>query len=449
MKKTVLSTVLYSILASFVTASGMLLCIALANGVPSGVGGWNLLFSLPEHVVIIIAIVLITLDIACVALAVMLIISGLRGRAALRETRRERKKTRFSRLKELDTVYADKKAVSYEEPSSLAELCDRFRDYAASEMGLYYEKDVVRSYIASLAVTHLTIMQGISGTGKTSLAYAFGRFSSPGAVMSPVQPSWKDRTDLLGYYNEFTDTYTETELLCKLYEANLCDDVYTVVLDEMNIARVEYYFAEFLSLLELPEGPERRLRVTSDSRDTDPALFSGGTLALPGNVWFVGTANNDDSTLAVSDKVYDRAFVIDLEKRAKPFDAPATPPMRISATALKALFSKAAESHAVTRQMTEKIEELDEYLMREFRITFGNRVLKQIERFVPVFVACGGDELTAVDMILCRKVLRKLESLNPVYVRASADGLVRRINELFGQEKMPECKNYMLRFKER
>ena len=60
-------------------------------------------------------------------------------------------------------------------------------------------------------------------TGKTSLAYALGKFLGNDAVMVPVQPSWKDRTDLLGYYNEFTDSYTETELLFKLYEAGQND----------------------------------------------------------------------------------------------------------------------------------------------------------------------------------------------------------------------------------
>lgn len=81
---------------------------------------------------------------------------------------------------------------------------------------------------------------------------------------------WKERTDLIGYYNEFTKRFNETDLLKKLYEANYSDEIYITVLDEMNIARVEYYFAEFLSLLELPNSEERLLTVVSDRWRTIP-----------------------------------------------------------------------------------------------------------------------------------------------------------------------------------
>ena len=129
-------------------------------------------------------------------------------------------------------------------------------------------------------MTKLIIMQGISGTGKTSLAYAFGKFTGSDAVIVPVQPSWKDRSDLLGYYNEFTGNFTETELLYRLYEAALNDDIVVVVMDEMNIARVEYYFAEFLSLLELPDPASRKIEVVSDKRPNDPKRFENGKLLI-------------------------------------------------------------------------------------------------------------------------------------------------------------------------
>ena len=446
MKKTVFTTVLYSIFAAVAMAAGVLLCITLSGGTDKSTRVWNMLLSLPRPVTVIAAVLLVTLDVAAIILAATLIVSDIRTRTSRRALKKKKSKPRFSRLAAID---AQKPAAArYEKAERLDLLCERFRNFAASQMGLYYDKDVIRAYIASLAVTRLTVMQGISGTGKTSLAYALGKFLGNDAVMVPVQPSWKDRTDLLGYYNEFTDSYTETELLCKLYEANTNDDVYIAVLDEMNIARVEYYFAEFLSLLELPEGPARRVRVTADSRESDPVLFESGTLRLPGNVWFTGTCNNDDSTLALSDKVFDRAFVIDLEHRAKPFAAPPEQPAHVSASELIALFGEARRTYSLSAPMREKIEALDEYLVREFRITFGNRIMRQIEQFVPVFVSCGGIEDVAVDMMICRKVLRKLESRNPVFVRAGADGLIRRLNELFGADKMRESKEYTARFKE-
>ena len=79
-------------------------------------------------------------------------------------------------------------------------------------------------------------------------------------------------------------------------------------------------------------------------------------------------------------------------------------------------------------------------MVKTFHITFGNRIMKQIRSYVPVLVACGGTELEALDDILSRKVFRKLESKNPVYVKQAADGLCSYLDELFGEDKMPLCK---------
>ena len=80
-----------------------------------------------------------------------------------------------------------------------------------------------------------------------------------------------------------------------------------------------------------------------------------------------------------------------------------------------------------------------------FKITFGNRIMKQIRQYIPVYLACGGDELDALDDILSKKVIRKLETQNPIYLRNEAEGLVEYINELFGNDKMPLCKDYIHR----
>ncbi|MBO7292898.1 MAG: hypothetical protein J6V07_03080, partial [Clostridia bacterium] len=80
-----------------------------------------------------------------------------------------------------------------------------------------------------------------------------------------------------------------------------------------------------------------------------------------------------------------------------------------------------------------------------FHITFGNRIMKQILQYIPVFIACGGDELEALDDILSKKVMRKLETQNPIYLRNAADGLVSFLDELFGADKMTLCKEFIHR----
>ncbi|MDE5667281.1 MAG: AAA family ATPase, partial [Clostridia bacterium] len=225
--------------------------------------------------------------------------------------------SRFYMLTEIDKEYANYVRPDYDDKITLRELCEEFRNFSAGKLKLYYDIEDIRRFIGALAVTKLIILQGMSGTGKTSLAYAFGEFLENKTVVVPIQPMWKERTDLVGYYNEFTKRFNETTLLYKMYEANNNEEIYITVLDEMNIARVEYYFAEFLSLLEIPNPDGRNLDVVADRWEDDPKLLQhNGKLRLPTNMWFVGTANNDDSTFSISDKVYDRAMVLNLDKKA-------------------------------------------------------------------------------------------------------------------------------------
>lgn len=382
-----------------------------------------------------------------ILLMLLLIIRNAREvRTREAEKKLAKEKCRFSRLCEADARAKSMPKALPDDDIELSSLCDRFRDFAASRMGLYYEPEVIRTFISALSVSRLVIMQGISGTGKTSLAYAFGKFVLHEATIVPVQPSWKDRTDMLGYYNEFTGNFTETELLDMIYEANRSDRIFTAVLDEMNIARVEYYFAEFLSVLELPDPESRKIEVVSDTRDNDPELIKGGKLSVPDNIWFIGTANNDDSTLSISDKVYDRAMVIELQSRAKPFTAPDTDPVILSAPHLFSLFDKARGDFSMSDELRRKIERIDAYLTSRLGITFGNRIMTQTERFIPVFRACGGTEDQAADLILSKKVLRKLELQNPVYVSAEADGLISELNNVFGDGVMRHCLSYVGKF---
>ena len=339
----------------------------------------------------------------------------------------------------------DKEMETYEEPAynnniSLKELCESFRNFASAKLKLYYDIEDIRRFIAGLSVTKMIILQGMSGTGKTSLAYAFGEYLKNTTVVVPIQPMWKERTDLIGYYNEFTKKFNETTLLYKMYEANYNKEIYITVLDEMNIARVEYYFAEFLSLLELPNPEGRNLDVVSDKWDNDPKLFKKGKIRLPINMWFIGTINNDDSTFAISDKVYDRAMVLNLDKKAKPFDAKYEEPHKISSEYLQELFTKAQKEYSISDRNLRRISALDKYMIENFKLTFGNRIMKQIKSYVPVVVASGGTELQALDDIMSTKVFRKLEAKNPVYVRQMADSVCAYLDELFGPDKMPLCK---------
>ena len=159
---------------------------------------------------------------------------------------KEERGERFYMLCEIDKKKDMFGHAKYDKGISLESFCEDFRNFAASKLKLYYDIKDIRRFVAGMAVSKIVILQGMSGTGKTSLAHAFGAFTDNPSTVIPVQPMWKERTDLIGYYNEFTRRFNETLLLTKMYEANYSKDVYVTVLDEMNIARVEYYFAEML-----------------------------------------------------------------------------------------------------------------------------------------------------------------------------------------------------------
>lgn len=350
---------------------------------------------------------------------------------------------RFQRLCAVDEKYAFYEPPVYDKASSLQDLCEDLRNFACSNNGLYYELRTIRLMLAGLAATKLVVLQGISGTGKTSLPYVMGKFFKNDATISSVQPSWRDRNELFGYFNEFTKKFNETEVLKRIYEAEYTDDLNIIILDEMNIARVEYYFAEMLSILEMPNPNEWKIELVPSTMENDPARLTGGNLKIPQNVWYIGTINNDDSTFSVSDKVYDRAFVINLDNKGVPFEAPKTQAKRIAYSELDALYKKAMDDYPVSQEILEDIEKLDAYVIEKFRIAFGNRIMKQLKSFVPVYVACGGTEKEGADYILATKVFRKFESLNLSLIRDEIRPLISFMDSLFGKGEMKECIAYL------
>lgn len=211
----------------------------------------------------------------------------------------------------------------------------------------------------------------------------------------------------------------------------------------MNIARVEYYFAEMLSILELPRKEEWKVDIVTAVWDNDPCLINGGTVQIPDNIWFVGTINNDDSTFAVADKVYDRAIPIDLDSRADPFECEPADPIYITTDHLEQLFEKAREQYPITQQMLDKLDILNDYLIKNFRLAFGNRIMKQVSDFVPCYIACGGTEIQAVDFIVSKKVLRKFESLSLSFMKDELTKFNSFLDKTFGKNQMPLCKDYV------
>lgn len=352
--------------------------------------------------------------------------------------------SRFFRLTSVDNFYKTEYVKpEYNNDITLEEFCEQFRKFSASQLHLYYDLKMMRYFVASMGAARIIILQGISGTGKTSLPYAFGKFVQKDTTVVSVQPSWRERTELYGYFNEFTKKYTETDFLRAIYEANYFRDPHILILDEMNIARVEYYFAEMLSILEMPREEEWKIDIVTATWDNDPCLIDQGKVSITNNVWFVGTINNDDSTFAVADKVYDRAIPIDLDSRADAFECEDTPPVYVSTDHLNELFAKAKAEYTVSEETMNKLEDMNKYLIKHFQLAFGNRIMKQLRDYVPCYIACGGTEMEAVDFIVAKKVLRKFESLSLGFMKDELTQFVTYLDKTFGKDVMAICKSYV------
>ena len=354
---------------------------------------------------------------------------------------------RFPKLCSYDELYKNTRPQNYENSYTLTELIDDFRCFSASQLKLYYDYTILRPFFAGLACGKLIILQGISGTGKTSLAYAWGKFVKNDSCVSSVEPSWRDKSDFLGYFNELTKKFNETRALGEIYLAGFDDNVHTIILDEMNLARVEYYFADLLSILEMPNRDEWLVDIVSSSWPNDPKRLVNGKLKLPGNLWYIGTINNDDSTFMVTDKVYDRAMPIDINTKVDPFKCREQEAMDINSSYLEGLFQEAIEKYPLSPKGLEMVKEIDDYVTEHFRIAFGNRIMKQLNVFSAVYVACGGKEIEAIDYFISKKILRKFDQLSVSFIRDEINPFISFLNKKYGKGSMKEMIEYLERVK--
>lgn len=285
-----------------------------------------------------------------------------------------------------------------------------------SETGkeLFYSLRDLRSFVAGLAMSRLHLLQGISGTGKTSLPLAVARALGAGHTLVEVQAGWRDRHDLIGHFNAFERRFYESEFLQALYKAQ-CPQyqnrLFFIVLDEMNLSHPEQYFADLLSALE--QDPEKRsLTLMESAVEPPPQLFSEGRkLTIPSNVWFIGTANHDETTVDFAPKTYDRAHVMELPRHQDHFKIERRSPRQpIVWDNLAQAFQHAWKQYAEAANEAYTFIELHGDLLHErFKLGWGNRLQRQMEHYVPVVIAAGGSLGEATDHLLASKLLRKLK----------------------------------------
>ena len=213
-------------------------------------------------------------------------------------------------------------------------MLSQFQQYLRGE-DLYFSERVINAFHTALkcqSINPLTVLAGVSGTGKTLLPVKYAEFFGMHNLVIPVQPRWDSPQDLFGFYNYLEKKYKATDLsrcLVRMDPFNYRDKNYDwaherillVLLDEMNLARTEYYFSEFLSKLELRRASKSSdLSKEAERQRAEIVLDGKLKLWVPQNVLFVGTMNEDESTQTLSDKVLDRSNVLRFGKPAEVTD---------------------------------------------------------------------------------------------------------------------------------
>lgn len=253
---------------------------------------------------------------------------------------------------------------------------------------------------------HFVILAGLSGTGKTSLVIRYAQavhgiknaaVKDPFLFMCRVRPDWTDPTGLLGYHDIITNRYVVPEFLEAVLTAHAYPNIPVIVcLDEMNLARVEYYFSDVLSCME--SAPESHVTLHHDSI---PMEGSNGedipsSIPIPANLYVVGTINIDETTNPLSDKVLDRASVIDMS--AVDIDG-----------FLTNLGARERKFQTTIQTIGPVLAEVGKLLSGQ-NLGFGYRVLEESVRYHHFALnTAGGGTDAVLDHLLSQKILTKLK----------------------------------------
>ena len=321
---------------------------------------------------------------------------------------------------------------NYDEQSDMIKVNwsgDIFRYYKK----YIFSKEIITRYFLSIKAKPFVILTGISGTGKTKIAQIFADYicqddtedeRNKRIAFVPVRPDWMDSRGLLGYFNPLNECYHTTRTLRLLLAADKNPNKpYFLILDEMNLAKVEYYFSDFLSILEsrTSERTEGEPLILHDSRQEvsaygDKTLKIPQELPIPKNIYITGTVNVDETTYMFSPKVLDRANVIEFnqiylnglsEKKENTFqlnDADVRTRLLTESDTFCSI-----EDYRKARKTADVLPKLIQ-LLEPYHLHFGYRVVNEVSRFVWLAHEMVDDFQadTALDIQLLQKVLPKL-----------------------------------------
>lgn len=312
--------------------------------------------------------------------------------------------------------------------------------YELENIGYYYNERTIRRVMLSLITGEMTLLVGPSGTGKTSLVSNLAKILGAECEIISVQPNWQDKQDLLGFYNPMRREYFATSFIDTLIEANKeenKDKLYFICLDEINLAKVEYYFAEVLSTMEL-ENP--MIRLYSDSEynknkkrakkireefDDDLRNFNlkqfdlqqqvanheryKSQLPIPENVRIFGTMNTEGLIEPLSPKIIDRSIII-------PLDNEATTPYQEKRCndyipfEIKTSYFTKIKGQTIDKSILDTFNRQLSTVLNDLELPYHYRFKNQAENYFKIGYTCGIEKEELLDDIILMKALPRIHS---------------------------------------
>ena len=322
--------------------------------------------------------------------------------------------------------------------------------------GYQFHERVIKSFHTALKcqdINPLTVLAGVSGTGKTLLPTAYAQLMGMHSLVIAVQPRWDSPQDMFGFYNYLENRYKATDLARALIRMNpsnniegldenqkVKDRMLLILLDEMNLARTEYYFSEFLSKLELRNLSDKIERQHSEiTLDTGPGRKM--SFWVKRNVLFAGTMNEDETTQTLSDKVLDRANILRFGKPAKrnaqgqPKKLPDPPGYLMLSQWMD--WCRPVDAGQRAYMVQEWIDGLNNALTKVGR-PFGHRVQLSMQTYVSNYPGVDGDNVYKIAFAdqIEQKILPKLRGLDIGGMNNTALEEIGRIIEKTGDQAL-------------
>lgn len=302
---------------------------------------------------------------------------------------KRREQSEEAKKEAIEQIYFEDTSVreTIDENSWLEEIRKSFK-----EVGFVFSRRLLYAFHTSLKIadwSSLSILAGVSGTGKSELPKLYSRYGGINFLPLAVQPNWDSPHSLFGYYNSLEGKFNATSLLKVLYQAqknvvgSINDYLTIVLLDEMNLAHVELYFSELLSKLELLRGKSEGVDLEIDISEDKPYKIN-----LNNSIMWVGTMNEDETTKSLSDKVIDRGNLISFPKpkklltRSKLVEKDAVPRLRRKNWEdWKWSEDKEEKISNKLESLKEVVEKMNEALDKSGR-AIGHRVWQSIENYI-------------------------------------------------------------------